>query len=135
MKKFVSILLAVCIMMGICVTASAAAADTYDLSTATKSCVLTISSGRADFTSRFYDSDTSIKSVRIDQTLEKHSFLWFWDSLGKWNLTTYDNTAVCSNAKRGLTSGTYRVKSDFTVTYYNGHKETVTVYSNEKKIA
>lgn len=53
MKKFVSILLAVCIMMGICVTASAAAADTYDLSTATKSCVLTISSGRADFTSRF----------------------------------------------------------------------------------
>ena len=135
MKKFVSILLAVCIMMGICVTASAAAADTYDLSTATKTCILTISSGRADFTSRFYDSDTSIKSVRIDQTLEKHSFLWFWDSLGKWNLTTYDNTAIYSNAKRGLTSGTYRGKSDFTVTYNNGHKETVTVYSNEKKIA
>ena len=135
MKKFISVLLVVCIMMGICVTASATDADTYDLSTATKSCVLTISSGRADFTSRFDSPDTSIKSVRIDQSLEKFSFLWFWDSLGKWNLTTYDNSAIYSNAKRGLTSGTYRVKSDFTITYKDGHKETVTIYSAERKIA
>lgn len=135
MKKIISVLLVVCIMMGICVTASAATVDTCDLSSATKTCILTISSGRADFTSTFYSTDTSIKCVRIDQTFEKHSFLWFWDSLSKWNLTTYDNSTVYSNAKRGLTSGTYRVKSDFTVTYKNGNKETVTIYSNEQKIA
>lgn len=137
MKKFLSVLLVVCIMMGICVTASASTVvDTYDLSSATKTCTLTISSsGRAEFISRFYSSDTSIKCVRIDQTLEKFSFLWFWDSLGTWNLTTYDSSASNANAKNGLTSGTYRVKSDFTVTYKNGQKETVTVYSSEKKVA
>ena len=36
MKKLLSVLLVVCIMMGICVTASADAADTYDLNNATK---------------------------------------------------------------------------------------------------
>ena len=39
-----------------------------------------------------------------------------------------------TNTKSGLTSGTYSVKSVFTVTLSNGTSETVTVYSNEVEI-
>lgn len=135
MKKIISVLLVVCIMMGICVTASAAAVDTYDLTGATKSSALVISSGKATCISTFISTDTSIKSIKIEQTLEKFSFLWFWDSIGQWNRTSYASTSTLSNAKSGLTSGTYRLKSVFTVTMKNGQKESVTVYSAEKKIA
>lgn len=135
MKKLLSVLLVVCLMMGICVTASAAV-ETYDLSDATKTSALTISSGKATCTSRFVGSDSTVKSVKITQTLEKFSFLWFWDVVGgEWNKTSNTSYSTFVNTKSGLTSGTYRVKSVFTVTMKTGQVETVTVYSAEKKIA
>lgn len=136
MKKLLSVLLVVCIMMGICVTASADAADTYDLSNATKASYLTIASNKATCTSRFVSTDSSIKDITIVATLEKFSFLWFWDSLREWNITYYDTSSgTLVNEMKNLTSGTYRLKSVFTVKYKNGKKESVTVYSTEKKIA
>ena len=134
MKKLLSVLLVVCLMMGICVTASAAT-ETYDLSSATKTSTLTISNGRANCISKFSSTDSNIRYVRFDQTLEKFSFLWFWDSIGTWNLTTTKTSFTLGNAKSGLTSGTYRLKTVFTITFFNGQQETYTTYSAEKKIA
>ena len=70
------------------------------------------------------------------QSLERHSFLWSWDTVGgSWTKTETNAVSVTfTNTKSGLTSGTYRVKSVFTVTLSNGTSETVTVYSNEVEI-
>ena len=51
-------------------------------------------------------------------------------------MTYYDTSSgTLVNEMKNLTSGTYRLKSVFTVKYKNGKKESVTVYSAEKKIA
>lgn len=39
-----------------------------------------------------------------------------------------------SNTKSGLDSGTYRLRTDFTVTSTSGSTETITVYSAEKTV-
>lgn len=135
MKKLISVLLVVCIMMGICVTASADATDTYDLSTASKvSYLTTTSSGHVTCTSKFASSDSNIKSVQITQSLEKFAFLWFWNSVYKKNALHTDNSFTLINDYYGVESGTYRVKSVFTITMKSGKVETFTVYSSEKKV-
>lgn len=52
----------------------------------------------------------------------------------KGTKTVNDNSIRLLNAKSGLTSGTYRVKSVFTLTDKNGTTETIMVYSDDKKI-
>lgn len=79
---------------------------------------------------------TVTASVKITQSLEKHSFLWFWDTVGgEWTTNSKKSSVSFTNYKSGLASGTYRVKSVFTVTTTSGQTETVTVYSAEKTIS
>ena len=77
-----------------------------------------------------------MSKVTISQSLEKHAFLWSWNTVGGVWTKTQTNVAstVFTNTKSGLTSGTYRVKSVFTVTLSDGTSESVTVYSNEVTI-
>lgn len=117
------------------VTASAAGISTFDISSARKSSNLAISGTTATCGSSYFDS-VSVRSIKVVQSLEKHSFLWTWSTVGGEWTKTVTNTDILSftNTKSGLASGTYRVKSVFTVTLNDGTSETVTVYSTEVAI-
>ena len=121
MKKIVSILLIFSVIIALCLNVSAA--SVYDVGSFTK-------------TSSYSESNGNTASVKITQSLEKHSFLWFWDTVGgEWTTNSKKSSVSFTNYKSGLASGTYRVKSVFTVTTTSGQTETVTVYSAEKTIS
>lgn len=75
--------------------------------------------------------------ITIVQTLQKYSgWFWIWDDVdgASWTRTENRSSVNLSNTKIGLTSGTYRVKSVFTLTDKNGKTETLTIYSNEVSV-
>lgn len=76
-------------------------------------------------------------SITVVQKLEKYSG-WFaiWNAVdgASWTETFNNNTIYVANTKSGLSSGTYRLKSVFTLKAANGKTETITVYSEEKTI-
>lgn len=114
------------------VTAFAYGASTYDITSAIKSSSLDITGGTATCIST-YNGVEIVKSVKIAQSFEKHSYLWVWDRVGSEITKTETDVANMSSTsiRTGITSGTYRVKSVFTVTLYDGRSETFTVYSQE----
>ena len=59
-----------------------------------------------------------------------------WDDVdgARWTKTVNIKTISVSNIKSELSSGTYRLKSIFTLTSLDGKSETITVYSEEKTI-
>ena len=76
-------------------------------------------------------------SISVEQTLEKYSgWLWIWNEVdgAKWLSSVNRNSITVYNSKSGLSSGTYRLKSIFTLTSSSGETETITVYSEEKII-
>lgn len=76
-------------------------------------------------------------SITVEQTLEKYSgWFWIWNNVdgANWTKTVNLNSISMSNTKSGLSSGTYRLKSVFTLTSSSGKTETITVYSEEKKV-
>ena len=131
---------AVIIVVAICfslftTTISAVIISTFDISSATKSSILYFNGTKATCISEYSDSNT-VASINIVQTLEKHAYLWTWNPVcDPWTKggTNVRNLSL-TNTKSGLSSGTYRVKSVFTVTLQNGKTESVTVYSEEKTI-
>ena len=79
----------------------------------------------------------NVVSITVEQTLEKYSgWFWIWNNVdgASWTKTVNYNSISMSNTKSGLSSGTYRLKSVFTLTSSSGKTETITVYSEEKKI-
>lgn len=133
LKKVIPIILTVVLCFSLLsVTAFAEGSSTYDLTSAIKSSNLVISGSTATCGSS-YDGGPVVKSVKVVQSLEKHSYLWVWDRIGSeiTKTETDTNSLSCTNIKTGITSGTYRVKSVFTITLYDGRSETLTVYSNE----
>ncbi len=84
-----------------------------------------------------YANGIDTVSITVEQTLEKYSgFLWIWNDVNdaSWTETVNKKTISVSKTKSGLSSGTYRLKSVFTLTDSNGKTETITVYSEEKAI-
>lgn len=80
---------------------------------------------------------TDAVSITVTQTLQKHWGLWIWTDVkdASWSKTVDDDSICLSNSKSGLDSGTYRVKSVFTLTDKNGKRETITVYSSEQAVS
>lgn len=76
----------------------------------------------------------NVESITVEQTLEKYWGLWIWSEVdgAKWTETVNANSIFASNTQSGLSSGTYRLKSVFTLTDKNGSTETITVYSSEQ---
>lgn len=75
--------------------------------------------------------------ISVTQTLQKYSgWLWIWDNVegASWSKTVNLNSISLSNSKSGLSSGTYRLMSVFTLTNSSGQSETITIYSSEKTI-
>lgn len=133
MKKIVSILLIFSVIIALCLNVSAA--SVYDVGSFTKTSYLSITNGQATCKSSYSESNGNTASVK-SRSLLKTFFLWFWDTVGgEWTTNSKKSSVSFTNYKSGLASGTYRVKSVFTVTTTSGQTETVTVYSAEKTIS
>lgn len=133
MKKVLSLAIAF-IMICICSVTAFAQAQVFSVGGHTKSSELSISNNTASCTSFYYDADKITTKIMITQTLEKHSFLWAWETVGGTRTKTVNGSSASLTGKvSGLASGTYRVKTVFDVTA-NGTTETITVYSAEKTV-
>ncbi len=96
---------------------------------------LSIGGTKATCTSRAYSDNCA--SISVTHTLQKYSgWLWIWNDVdnANWSKTVSVNTICLVSTKNGLSSGTYRVKSVFTLTDKNGKTETITIYSDEVPI-
>lgn len=136
MKKLLAFFLSALVLLTFAVSVSAESV-TFDIGGTNKTSQLTISGTTATCKSIISDSSGTVKSVTIEQTLQIHWFAtWFLTvSDATWEKTYNSANATFTNQKSGLASGTYRVKSDFTVTTTSGQTETVTVYSAEKTVS
>lgn len=78
-----------------------------------------------------YDGETT--KIVVEQTLEKKTLIFFWSTVDSWNTTVIGSIADITKTKSGLSDGTYRLKTVFTV-YAGSNYETITVYSSERKV-
>ena len=73
-------------------------------------------------------------SISVEQKLERYSG-WFsiWNTVdgAEWSDTTTSNCISLYNNISGLSSGTYRLKSVFTLTSSSGKSEKITIYSSD----
>lgn len=143
-KKILSVLMVtVCLCTSLCITAYAEETDMYisnDIALAyeiaqTPSSILSINGTKA-----VCESNTSgydCVSITVTHTLQKYSgWFWAWDDVENTTSekTVNTNTVTLSTTKSGLESGTYRLKSTFSITSSSGSVETITIYSTEKKV-
>lgn len=79
---------------------------------------------------------SDVVKITATQYLQRQGFLWIWTTYddAEWTKTVYSNTLVISNTKTGLTSGNYRLKTDFMLTDKYGKAEIIKVYSDEKSV-
>ena len=96
---------------------------------------LVISSGTAKCSSNCIGTSDVVK-VSIEQTLQKFWGLWIWNDVdnASWTKTSNGASVAVEGTKSGLSSGTYRLKSVFTLTSSSGKTETITIYSGEKTV-
>lgn len=76
-----------------------------------------------------YSNVTKIETV---QYLEKKT-LWWWDEVDHWKRTDYTNYAQMTTGRTGLGSGTYRLRTVFTV-YVGNNYETVEIISSSYEV-
>ena len=137
--KWLSVLLAVAVLsLSLCVIISANndVAPAYEIARSADS-YLSIASNTASCTSGC-EGPSTVTKITVEQTLEKHSgWFWIWNNVdgASWTSTKYSSACTVTNTKSGLTSGTYRVKSVFTLTNSSGQTETITVYSSEVTVS
>ena len=109
-------------------------APAYEYAMSTES-YLTITSSSAECKS-ICEGMPGVTKITVEQTLEKYWGLWIWNTVdgASWSKTVYSDATRLSSTKSGLDSGTYRLKSVFTLTSSDGKSETIMVYSEEKTI-
>ncbi len=136
MKKILAFFLSALVLLTFAVSVSAESV-TFDIGGTNKKSQLFISGTNATCVSECLAESSSFKSVTIEQTLEMHWFAsWFLTvNNATWETTSTSKSVTFQNTKSGLASGTYRVKSVFTVKTTSGQTETVTVYSAEKTVS
>ncbi len=108
--------------------------ESYALANSTYS-TLSIRNNQATLDSGV-DGDTCVVSVSATQTLEKFVALWIWSPVSgaSWSKSKSGKSLEMHNQATLYESGTYRVKTVFTLTSNTGSTETITVYSNEVTI-
>ena len=81
-----------------------------------------------------YEGNSDVVQISAQQTLQKYWGLWIWNDVegASWSDTTSGRIFSLHNTKSGLSNGTYRIKTTFTLTNKQGKTETITVYSSEK---
>ena len=135
MKKVVSLAIMVVMMFAFCATAFADT-STYSVDFSKCSCTLSISGSTATFNSKYQSVGNDATKVVITQSLQKQGLLWIWGEYdGTWTKMSNGTSIGLSNTLSGLPSGSYRVKTVFTVTDKNGNEETTTLYSTTEKVS
>ena len=75
-------------------------------------------------------------TISITQTLQvKKTTVWSNVKDATWTKTVNANSITMRNFKYDLDSGTYRLKSEYTLTAKDGTTETITVYSLETSLS
>lgn len=96
---------------------------------------LTISGTTATCYSSTRGNATSISVIQVLEVQSKtNSKVWKSVIGGYWTKSVKANNIDLRNKVTGLESGTYRLKSEFTLTAKDGTTETITVYSQQKTI-
>ena len=110
-------------------------APAYEYASSAKS-LLYISSNAAECISNCTGT-SDIVNISVEQTLQSFWGLWIWNDVdgANWTKTKSGNSISLVSNKSGLTSGTYRVKSVFTLTSSSGETETISIYSEEKTVS
>lgn len=110
-------------------------APAYEYASSAKS-LLYISSNAAECTSNCTGT-SDIVNISVEQTLQSFWGLWIWNDVdgANWTKAKSGNSISLVSNKSGLSSGTYRVKSVFTLTDSSGKTETITIYSAEKTVS
>ena len=138
MKKAVSLFLVLVLAFSLfSVNAFANGTSTFDLSSDVKRSLLSISGTTATCASKYSSTSSTISKITAKQTLEKHWAFGIFnpvDNDSSWTKSVNSSNMSMTNTKSGLGSGTYRLKTEFTITTTSGKTETVTVYSDEKTI-
>lgn len=138
LKRFLAVLMSVCMLFCVGMSAAAAAQTSnpiqpMDLSTGF---TLSITGNYALMTSVYNGNSSQIVAVQLKVTLEKHSFLWFWnDCSGTWTQNEKGDYCKMQVSKSNLESGTYRVRNEITIMMKDGSTKTETQYSNEDSVA
>lgn len=134
MKKIISIVI-VGIMLFVFGTTAYAEAMPFVLGSSKRESILMISGNTATCTSKYSASGDAVSEIIITQSLEKHCYLWVWETVGgEWSTSSDGRYISFTNKVSGLSSGTYRVKTVFDATGTNGKTESATLYSAEKSI-
>lgn len=109
-------------------------AEPYFLDNVTTNSKLSIQGSTANCYSTVKASD-AVK-ITATQTLQKQGFFWSWGDLKElsWTKTVSTNTLSMTNSASGLSSGNYRLKTEFVLTTAAGESKTVTIYSNEQTV-
>ncbi len=107
-----------------------------DINSSTKKSELYFNNGTATCRSIYAESSSPVSSISATQTLEKKGLFGIYSSVSgaSWTKTVTTQNLSMSNTKSNLSSGTYRLKTVFTVTLKSGTTESVTVYSAEKTV-
>lgn len=133
-KKLVSL---ICVMIvsifcfGIAVSAEIIAPCTLYTDSASSTLTISETTATCSSTAKGYANVTT--KIVIKQTLQKKSSSGIWCKVASWSETDTGYKGSATNTKSGLSSGTYRLKTIFTV-YAGSDYETITKYSSEKTV-
>lgn len=133
MKRRISaFMLIIAILSTLCGVTVCAVEPRYSYTT-TATSTLYISSNTAYCKSKARGKTTATKIEAVQYLEKKSGSKWYVVTDGTWTDSVNDSLLIVSNNKSGLTSGTYRVRTVFTV--YSGSKsEKVTAISKEVTI-
>ena len=95
---------------------------------------LTISGTSAECYSKA-TGDSSVSQIIGDMYLMKYSSSNGWQDIDAWRLQVSGRNYSNTKTKTGLSSGSYRLRTEFTVTTSSGATETVTKYSGVKVVS
>jgi len=140
-KIMVSVLAAISLCLSASVTASYAesasisspVAPAYEIAYKPSS-IVTINGTTANLKS--ISSGNNAASITVKHTLQRLNSNGLWGNVSNatWTKTVKASSITLTSTKSGLSSGTYRLKSTFTLTSKSGETETITVYSTKETV-
>ena len=128
-KRIITVILCLSILFSFCCIANAAGVQPrYSYCSSVKT-QLSVYNGNANCVSSCIGYSSLTRSISIDMTLQK-KVLWWWDDVTSWN-ATYSGEYASMSRTESVGGGTYRVKTEFTITANDGNTESITEYSEE----
>lgn len=128
-KRIITVILCLSMLFSFCCIANAADVQPRYSYCRSMSVNLSFSDGSAICRSRCDGYKDLTDFISVEMTLQK-KVLWWWDDVTSWS-ATYSSATASMSETHNVGSGTYRVKTEFTITANDGDTETITGYSEE----